>query len=79
MHQPGAATSAQQSRPVRIYIGVVIAAGLTALVWATVDGWRVVVHGPETFWVLSAFLIAGEFLNIGIPREHEVPRLTSEP
>jgi len=76
VHQPGAATSAQQSRPVRIYIGVVIAAGLTALVWAAVDGWRVVVHGPETFWVLSAFLIAGEFLNIGIPREHEVDEIT---
>ena len=55
---------------------MVIAAGLTALVWAAVDGWRVVAHGPETFWVLSAFLIAGEFLNIGIPREHEVDEIT---
>jgi signal transduction histidine kinase len=55
---------------------VVIAAGLTALAWAGPDGWRVVVHAPGAFWVLSAFLIAGEFLNIGIPRAHEVDEIT---
>jgi signal transduction histidine kinase len=45
-------------------------------VWASVEGVDPIVHAPAAFWLLSAFLIAGEFLNIGIPREHEVDEIT---
>jgi signal transduction histidine kinase len=49
---------------------------LGALVWASITGIDPIAHAPEAFWLLSAFLIAGEFLNIGIPREHEVDEIT---
>jgi signal transduction histidine kinase len=55
---------------------VVIAAGLGVLVWASVTGIPAIVHATPAFWVLSAFLVAGEFLNIGIPREHELDEIT---
>jgi signal transduction histidine kinase len=55
---------------------VVIAAGLGALVWASIMGIRPIADAPAAFWLLSAFLIAGEFLNIGIPREHELDEIT---
>jgi signal transduction histidine kinase len=45
-------------------------------VWASVAGIDPIAHAPAAFWVLSAFLLAGEFLNIGIPREHEVDEIT---
>ncbi|MEO8293675.1 MAG: histidine kinase dimerization/phospho-acceptor domain-containing protein, partial [Actinomycetota bacterium] len=53
-----------------------IAAGLCVLAWAAVAGFSPIAHAPATFWLLSAFLIAGEFLNIGIPREHELDEIT---
>jgi signal transduction histidine kinase len=45
-------------------------------VWASVADIDPIAHAPAAFWLLSAFLIAGEFLNIGIPREHEVDEIT---
>ena len=55
---------------------MVIAAGLVALALAGVTAWDTVASAPASFWVLSGFLISGEFLHIGIPREHEVDEIT---
>jgi signal transduction histidine kinase len=55
---------------------VVIVGGLGVLVWASLTGIGPILHVPAAFWLLSAFLIAGEFLNIGIPREHELDEIT---
>jgi signal transduction histidine kinase len=54
----------------------VVVAGLGVFVWAGAVGWDVIVSASEAFWILSAFLFAGEFLNIRIPREHEVDEIT---
>ncbi len=53
-----------------------IAAGLGVFAWAAVSGWDPIQHAPLTFSILSAFLVAGELLNIRIPREDELDEIT---
>jgi signal transduction histidine kinase len=66
----------RQPRSVRIYVAVVIAAGLPVLAWAGIVGTDTFLHASAAFWVISAFVVVGEFFGINIPRGDEVDEIT---
>ena len=66
------------SRPARIYVGVVVAAGAIAIVAGLVYGDLSGTTGrPALFWFLASMVLVGELLPITIPRHDDVEEFTT--